>query len=111
LKPNLVQKCTRLKLHKTLSLATISYGKEIWKLKQCDKNRLRTAKMRCLQRTAGYTLLDSKRNEEILEYPHVTSLGQKLCTYRHNWFQDVHGMENYRLPKKLLITIQEEDDH
>jgi hypothetical protein len=47
------------------------------------------------------TLLDHKRNEEILEELHVTSLDEKLCTYRHNWFQHVHRMEDYRLPKQL----------
>jgi hypothetical protein len=43
-KLNLVQKSTRLKLYKTLALPTLSYGSEIWTIKQCDKNRLRTAK-------------------------------------------------------------------
>jgi hypothetical protein len=57
LKPNLVQRSTRFKLYKTLALPTLLYGSEIWTIKQCDKNR----------RTAGYTLLNHKRNEEILE--------------------------------------------
>jgi len=58
--------------------------------------------MKYLRRTAGYTLLDHKRNEEILEKLHVTPLEEKLCTYRHNWFQHVHRMEDNRLPKQLL---------
>jgi hypothetical protein len=48
-----------------------------------DKNRLRTAEMKYLRRTAGYTLLNHKRNEEILEELLVTALEDKLCTYRH----------------------------
>jgi hypothetical protein len=52
--------------------------------------------------TAGYTLLDHKRNEDILEELHVTPLEEKLYTYRHNWYQHVHRMEGYRLPKQLL---------
>jgi hypothetical protein len=67
LKPNLVQRSTRLKLYKTLALPTLLYGTEIWTIKHCDKNRLRTTEMKYLRRTAGYTLLDHKRNEEILE--------------------------------------------
>jgi hypothetical protein len=43
-----------------------------------------------------------KRNEEILEELHVTPLEEKLCTYRHNWIQHVHRMDDYRLPKQLL---------
>jgi hypothetical protein len=52
--------------------------------------------------TAGYTLLNHKINEEILEELHVTSLEDKLCTYRHKWFQHVHRMEDNMLPKQLL---------
>jgi hypothetical protein len=102
LKPNLVQRRTRLKLYKTLALPTLLYGSEIWTIKQCDKNRLRTAEMKYLRRTARYTLLDHKRNEEILEELHVTPLEDKLCTYRHKWFKHVHRMEDNRLPKQLV---------
>jgi hypothetical protein len=63
LKPNLVQRGTRLKLYKTLALPTLLYDSEIWTIKQCHKNRLRTAEMKYLRRTAGYTLLNHKRNE------------------------------------------------
>jgi hypothetical protein len=56
--------------------------------------------MKYLRRTAGYTLLKHKRNEEILEELHVTPLEDKL--YIHKWFQNVHGMEDNRLPKQLL---------
>jgi hypothetical protein len=37
LKPNLVQRSTRLKLYKTLALPTLLYGSEIWTIKQCEK--------------------------------------------------------------------------
>jgi hypothetical protein len=71
-------------------------------LNSCDKNTLPTAEMKCLRRTAGYNLLNHKRNDEILEELHVTPLEDKLCTYRHKWFQRVHRMEDNRLPKQLL---------
>jgi hypothetical protein len=58
--------------------------------------------MKYLRRTAGYTLLDHKRSEEILEELHVTPLEDKLCAYRHKWLQHVHTMEDNRLPKQLL---------
>jgi hypothetical protein len=58
--------------------------------------------MKYLLLTAGYTLLNHKRNEEILEELHVTPLEDKLCTYRHKWFQRVYRMEDNRLPKQLL---------
>jgi hypothetical protein len=99
--PNLVQRSTRLKLYKTLALPTPLYGSEIWTIKECDKNRFRTAEMKYLRRTAGYTLLNHKRNKEILEELHVTPLEDKLCTYRHKWFQHVHRMEDNRLPNNF----------
>jgi hypothetical protein len=102
LKSNLVQISTRLKLYKILALPTLLYGSQILTIKQCDKYRLRTAEIKYLRRTAGYTLLNQKRNEEILEELHVTALEDKLCTYRHKWFQHVHRMEDNRLPKQLL---------
>jgi hypothetical protein len=58
--------------------------------------------LRYLRRTAGYTLLNHKRNEAMLEELHVTPLDEKLSTYRHNWFQHFHRMEDNRLPKQLL---------
>jgi hypothetical protein len=102
LKPNLVQRSTRLKLYKTLALPALLYSSEIWTIKQCDKNRLQTAEIKYLLQTAGYTLLDHKRNKQILEELHVTPSEEKLCTYRHNWFQHIHRMEDYRLPRQLL---------
>jgi hypothetical protein len=66
--------------------------------------------MKYLQRTAEYTLLDNKRNEEILEELHVTPLEDKLCTYRHKLFQHVHRMEDNRSQNNFWIIIQKEDD-
>jgi hypothetical protein len=40
LKPNLVQRSTRLKLYKTLALPTLLYGSEKCTNKQSDKNSL-----------------------------------------------------------------------
>jgi hypothetical protein len=67
--------------NKTSALPTLLYDSEIWTIKQCDKNRFRTAETKYLRRTAGYTLLSHKRNEEILEELHVAPLEDKLCTY------------------------------
>jgi hypothetical protein len=81
---------------------------QLWKenmqisFKLCDRNRLQTAEMKYLWQTAAYTLLNHKRNEDILEELHVTPLENKLCTYRHKWFQRIHGMEDNRLPKQLM---------
>jgi len=46
LKPNLVQKQSRLKLHNILAIPLLLYGCEIWTLKQSDVRRLKTAEMK-----------------------------------------------------------------
>jgi hypothetical protein len=58
--------------------------------------------MNYIRRTAGSTHLDHNRNEEILEELHFTSLEENVFAYRHNWFQNVHRMEDFRLLKQLL---------
>jgi hypothetical protein len=69
-KPNQVQKSSRMKIYNTLAIPTLIYGSEIWTLTQEDKSRLKASEMKFLRRTAGYTLLDHKKNEDILQTPH-----------------------------------------
>jgi hypothetical protein len=40
---------------------------EIWTLKQRDTRRLKRAEMEFMERTAGHSLLDHRRNEDIVE--------------------------------------------
>ncbi|KAJ4431853.1 hypothetical protein ANN_20459 [Periplaneta americana] len=53
-------------------------------------------------RTAGYTLLDRKRNEEILEQLEVESVEEKISRYKFNWLGHVRRMENSRIPKIMM---------
>jgi hypothetical protein len=62
LKPNQVQKSSRMKIYNTLAIPALIYGSEIWTLTQQDKSRLQSSEMKFLRRTAGYTLLDHKKN-------------------------------------------------
>ncbi|KAJ4431553.1 hypothetical protein ANN_20152 [Periplaneta americana] len=55
-----------------------------------------------LRRTAGYTLLDRKRNEEILEQLEVESVEEKISRYKFNWLDHVRRMENSRIPKIMM---------
>ncbi|XP_067138864.1 uncharacterized protein [Centruroides vittatus] len=102
LKPHLVQKHSRLKLYKTLAIPTLLYGSKIWVLKKKDIKRLQAAEMRFMRRTAGYTLLDHRRNEDILEELHMRELIEKLFTYRGKWLQRVSRMSPDRIPHAVL---------
>jgi uncharacterized protein HemY len=50
-------------------------------LKQKEVRRLKTAEMKFMRRTAGYGLLDQRRNEDILEGLKVGSVQKKPAQY------------------------------
>jgi hypothetical protein len=58
--------------------------------------------MKFLRRTAGYTLLDHKKNDDILQELNTTPVLEKITKYRHNWVKHVHRMNNTRFPKALI---------
>jgi ABC-type ATPase involved in cell division len=93
LKPNQVQKSSRMKIYNTLAIPTLIYGREIWTLTQ-DKSRLKASEIKFLRRTAGYTLLDHKKNENILQELNTTPVLENITKYRHNWAKHVHRMNN-----------------
>ncbi|KAJ4446853.1 hypothetical protein ANN_13552 [Periplaneta americana] len=66
-----------------------------------DRTRAR-AQLQIGRRTAGYTLLDRKRNEEILEQLEVESVEEKISRYKFNWLDHVRRMENSRIPKIMM---------
>jgi hypothetical protein len=57
-KPNLVQRHSRFKVHSILTIPAILYGCEIWTLEQRGTRRLKTAEMKYMRRTARCILLD-----------------------------------------------------
>jgi hypothetical protein len=57
--------------------------------------------MRFFRRTTGYTLLDHKRNEEILEQLKLEPVDKKLRRYKSNWLRHVTRVNN-RVPKIML---------
>jgi hypothetical protein len=52
------------------------YGSEIWTLTEQDKSRLKASEMKFLRRTAGYTLLDHKKNEDVLQELNTTPVNK-----------------------------------
>ena len=53
--------------HNALAIPVLTYGSETWALRKKDEQRISAAEMRFLRKTAGYTLMDRKRNENILK--------------------------------------------
>jgi hypothetical protein len=58
--------------------------------------------MKFLRRTAGYTLLDHKKNEDILQELNTTPVLEKITIYRHKRVKHIHRMNNSRFPKALI---------
>jgi hypothetical protein len=54
-----------------------------------------------MQKTAKHTWRDHKTNEEILNELKVTSVLDKITSYRSDWIQHVSRMPRSRLPKLL----------
>jgi hypothetical protein len=96
-----VQKFSRIKVYKTLSLPIILYTSEIWTLKEKEKKGISSIDMKFFRRTAGYTLLDHKRSEQILEGLKVKPFAAKLRRSKSNSLRHVTRINN-RMPKIML---------
>jgi len=66
-----------------------------------DRNSSHQSRLIFFRRTAGYTLFDHRRNEEILEKLQAEPVDEKLRTYNSNWLRHVTRMNN-RMPKIML---------
>jgi len=67
LEPSLVQRHTQLCLYKTLAWPVLCYGSEAWTTRKQNIDRTAAGDIKFMQRTAGYTTWDHKRNEDILD--------------------------------------------
>lgn len=102
LNANKTRRETRLKVYNTLAVPMLTYGSETWALKKSEKKRIEAAEMRFMRRTAGVTLRDRKRSEEIRETLNVTPVIKRIKQYRKNWREHVGRMEENRSPRTVL---------
>jgi hypothetical protein len=61
------------------SYPSLLYECKTWILKQRDVRRLKTAEMKFMRRTTGYSLLDHRRNEDIFEELKAEPVEKKLA--------------------------------
>ncbi|KAJ4446195.1 hypothetical protein ANN_12889 [Periplaneta americana] len=94
-----IQKYTMLKAYKVLARPVLMYGSEVWAVRNSDDQRLTTAEMRFLRRTAGYSLLDHKRNELITKSLKIIAVYENFNHYRQKWLNHVNRMDRSRLSK------------
>jgi len=72
-----IKRQARIRDDSRLTIPTKTYGCEVWAIRKNDKQRITTAEMRFMRRSAGYTLLNKKRNDNIIEELLVTSCHEK----------------------------------
>jgi hypothetical protein len=58
--------------------------------------------MKFLRKPAGYTLMDHKQHEEIIQELQVAPIINKIQNYKTKWIQHVSRMDDQRYPKIML---------
>jgi len=77
-KPTWVHKYSRIKVYNALAVPILVYESETWTLRQNDKKRLTSIKMKFFKPAALHTLFDiHRRNDEILEELKVDVVEEK----------------------------------
>ena len=92
---------TKLKLlvYQTVIRPTLLYGCETWPMSVKDEKRMATTEMRMVRRAMGVSLLEHRRNEEILEEAKVEPIATVMRRRRLEWFGHIkrrHETENIR---------------
>jgi hypothetical protein len=78
----------------------------MWALKQRDIRRLKTAEMKFMRRTAGYSLLDDRESEDISEEIKVHPVEEKLSQYTQKGLNHVIRTED----NTSAIVLSEEEE-
>jgi hypothetical protein len=86
----------------TLARPVLIYGSEAWTNRKADEKRLQAAEMKFMRKTAGLTLWDHKRNEEILKNSKVETIFKFIQNYRANWKEHIERMDSSRIRNDLL---------
>jgi hypothetical protein len=104
LKPSFVQKHTRLQVYKTLARPVLSYGSEAWTIKKTGEKLLKASEMKFMRITAGYTLFDHERSEDILKELQIEPVITHVQNHRANWRNHVRRIERVIIPKQLTYA-------
>jgi hypothetical protein len=91
-----------LTMYKTLIRPVLAYGREAWTIRKADEWRLTMAEMRFMRRTAECSLLEHRRNEDILKELNIDPIVCYIQQYRTQSKKHVERMDPNRLPKHIL---------
>jgi hypothetical protein len=91
-------KATRIKLHNTLDLPALLYGRQNRTIKARDARRVTAAEMKCMRITAGCTWTVYKTDAKIARELNINPVLDKIQEYRINWSRSANRMPRNRLP-------------
>ena len=79
----------QLLVYQTVIRPTLLYGCETWPMSVKDEKRMATTEMRMVRWAMGVSLLEHRRNEEILEEAKVEAIATVMRRRRLEWFGHV----------------------
>ena len=79
----------KLLIYQTVIRPTLLYGCETWPMSVKDEKRMATTEMRMVRWAMGVSLLEHRRNEEILEEAKVEAIATVMRRRRLEWFGHV----------------------
>ena len=90
-------------LYEKVIVPTVTYGSELWGMKERERQKLNVFEMRCLRSMCGVSRWDRLRNEEVRERTGVTmELPNRVDRNVLRWFGHVERMEDGRLLKRVV---------
>ena len=105
----------KILIYQTVIRPTLLYGCETWQMSVKDERRMATTDIRMVRWAMGVSLLEHRRNEEILEEAKVEQIAAVMRRRRLEWFGHVKRRdetENIRAVVEMKMEGKAlEDDH
>ncbi|XP_044760889.1 uncharacterized protein LOC123318344 [Coccinella septempunctata] len=98
-----ISKSNKHRIYNTILKSIVTYGSEVWQMKQRSEKMLLATEMDFWQRSAGISRRDRVRNErvrEIMGSKHTIT--DDIKTKQLIWYGHVQRMPDNRLPKQIL---------
>lgn len=98
-----ISKDNKHKIYNSIVKSIVSYGSEVWPLKENALKMIEATEMDYWRRAAGKSKLDKVRNEKIREIMGTKhNLTEDIRVNQLRWYGHVQRMEQTRIPRKVL---------
>lgn len=98
-----ISKENKHRIYNAIVKSIVTYGSEVWQLKEKSIKTLEATEMDYWRRAAGKSRLEKVRNERIRELMHVKhTMVEEIKIKQLKWYGHVQRMTPERLPKQIL---------